>query len=596
MYTLGIIKRIWNALSTSRRRQFIVLAFFTILVGITEIGVAGFISVLGITLSSPESIQNIPLIHQIYELDYIKNIPLPEATKPIILTLSLIVLASAIKCLLNLIMTVQTFKISQSICWDFAEKLFKNYMRAPYIWHSQRNSANLHTHLVWRSNVGVYCSCILTIFSKLTISLFLAVGGFIVAPFEFFIFCFLASFFSLLVYKFTQKQASACGENLKEINLSANKLSLAALQGLREVQIYNQQKAFEKAYLKHAKPSILAMTQVGVYPSIPAWVLESIGMALLLLVVLIMSYRGSSLVEISGTLAMLAAVSWRLLPSMTAVVGNILQLKLYYAQVEVILDDLEVKCSPRINSHSSFEKSLELKDISFTYPKTDEPALENISFKISHGQMVAFVGVSGSGKSTLISILSGLFSQTSGKILVDDKEVIAAPGYLKIGYVPQSPYLMDASLAANVAFSDFGNEPNIEKVLQCCRLAAMDFIDELPLGIDTILGERGMRLSGGQIQRVAIARALYSDPDILIFDEATSALDGAAEAAIQKTIVSLHKNLTIIVIAHRLSTVEECDSIHWLKDGSIFRSGTVAEVLPEYSQFLQEKSSEYIVQ
>ncbi len=594
MYTFAILKRIWKELSSSRKKQFIVLTLFTILVGFTEISVAGFISVLGITLSSPDSIQSIPIIHQLYELEFIKNIPLSEAAKPIILILLLIVIASAIKCLLNMIMTLQTFKISQTICWDFAEKLFKNYMRAPYLWHSQKNSANLHTHLVWRVNVGIYCSCVLTIFSKLTIAIFLAASGFIIAPFEFLIFCSLASFFSLLVYKFTQSKASACGEELKEINLGANKLSLAALHGLREVQIYNQQEAFEKAYTQYAAPAISAMTRLGIYPSIPAWVLETIGMALLLLVVFIMSYRGANLVEISGTLAMLAAISWRLLPSMTAVVGNILQLKLYYAQVELILDDLDVENSPAINAHTPFEKSLELKEVSFTYPKANEPSLENVSFKVSHGQMVGVVGVSGSGKSTLISIISGLYAQSSGKILIDDKEVCSSPGYLKIGYVPQSPYLMDASLAANVAFSDFGNEPNIEKVMHCCRLAAMDFIDELPLGVDTILGERGMRLSGGQIQRVAIARALYSDPDILLFDEATSALDGAAEVAIQKTIVSLHKNITIIIIAHRLSTVEECDSIHWLKDGTLYRSGKVEEILPEYSQFLKTKSTEYI--
>ena len=159
-----------------------------------------------------------------------------------------------------------------------------------------------------------------------------------------------------------------------------------------------------------------------------------------------------------------------------------------------------------------------------------------------------------------------------------------------IGYVPQTPFLLNASIAENVAFSQWGGKIDRERVLRCCRMAAMDFLDELPEGMDTVIGERGVRLSGGQVQRVAIARALYEEPQMILFDEATSALDGASEQAIQNTINSLSGQVTMVVVAHRLTTVEKCDYIYWIQDGRMNKRGSPDIVLPEYEEFLKKRS------
>ena len=199
--------------------------------------------------------------------------------------------------------------------------------------------------------------------------------------------------------------------------------------------------------------------------------------------------------------------------------------------------------------------------------------------------MIGLVGFSGSGKSTLVNVLSGLLPHDKGNIFIDDTVLTRAntPGWLEnIGYVSQSPFILDATLAENVALSRWGEEIDRARVLKCCEMAALDFIDDLEGGIDTVLGDRGVRLSGGEAQRVAIARSLYSDPGLIIFDEATSALDMKNEQAIHHTVLSLHNQVTMIIIAHRLTTVENCDYLIWLDKGRIKMQGSVAEVLPSY--------------
>ncbi len=590
MHTYKLLEKIWKNLSKQLRKKFLIIAIFTVFVAFLELSVAALISLLGVVLTSPQEILHMPVVSTLYNSEIIHNISIDDSMKPLIIILILMVVANIIKNTCAALLFFKNEKLSQTICWEFSQRLLDNYLHASYTWHSQKNSAHLQTHLTWRTSIGIYCSLTLTIFAQLIVTIALVGGAFYLAPFEMLIFFSLATLSAACVYILTKQKTSYCGNQVKQINLDANKLSLSALQGLREVQIYNQHEAFKKAYNNYVEPAVYNTTRLQAYPYIPSWVLESTGILLLLIVVCMMYVSGNDLTDIAGTMALLVAVSWRLLPAMNKVLSNILQLKLYFPQAESVLNDLEIKDIMATPARVTFEKSLALQNISFTYPKTKQSALENISFSIEKGQMIGFVGVSGAGKSTLIALLTGLLNPSTGQILVDDNKVSTGPGYLKVGYVSQSPYLMDASLAVNVAFSQFGVPPDKGRILQCCQSAAMDFLEELPQGIDTVLGERGVRLSGGQIQRVAIARALYSNPDILIFDEATSALDGAAEAAIQKTILSLHKDITIVMIAHRLSTVEACDTIHWLKDGTLYRSGSAKSILTEYETFLKQTS------
>ncbi len=212
--------------------------------------------------------------------------------------------------------------------------------------------------------------------------------------------------------------------------------------------------------------------------------------------------------------------------------------------------------------------------------------VRDFNFDIQKGKTVGIIGTSGAGKSTLVDLLIGLLKPVTGSILIDGRPLTRdlLPQWLDItGYVPQSPYIYDGTLAENIAFGMEKSEIDRDRVFKCCTMASMDdFIHDLPDSIDSFIGERGVKLLGGQQQRVAIARALYKQPEVMIFDEATSSLDTKSEKAIQKTIYSFKGKQTLIIIAHRLSTVEDCDKLIWLEKGRVKMTGRPEEILKAY--------------
>ena len=234
-----------------------------------------------------------------------------------------------------------------------------------------------------------------------------------------------------------------------------------------------------------------------------------------------------------------------------------------------------------------FEKSITFDNVSFKYESAHKPSLSDVSFSIGIGESVGIVGPSGAGKSTLVDLLLGLLQPTTGRILVDGTPINSSLGgwQRNLGYVPQSIYLIDDSLAKNVAFGLDDAEIDQDRVMESIKLAQLsEFIDSLPLGVETVVGERGVRLSGGQRQRIAIARALYENPGILVLDEATSALDSATEAEVMDAVRQLQSTRTVIIVAHRLTTVAHCDRIVRIEDGRL-------EEVP-VGEFIGQDSSE----
>jgi len=371
------------------------------------------------------------------------------------------------------------------------------------------------------------------------------------------------------------------------------KLIHTGLNGIRDILICQQQENFIRQYTAAEQRFMQGQSVLPVFPPMPSWILEFVGITLLLGTVLLLRWQDASLAHVSATLALLAAVAWRLLPIMNRVVQGLLQMQQQLPTVDPILQKLhEVETLPQDRSEERpcpLQQQICFEHVCFRYPGTAEghaDALHDINLHIPKGSMVGLIGPSGAGKSTLVSLLTGLYTPSSGNILVDGQKMDAGlrTGWMRgIGYVPQNPFLLNGSLAENIAFSQWGEEIDRDRVRECCRMAAMDFLDDLENGIDTIIGERGVRLSGGQLQRVSIARALYNHPQVIIFDEATSALDTATEQAIQQTIESLRSHMTVIIIAHRLTTVEKCDWLYWVEKGHIQMYGNAEEVLSEYN-------------
>tara|TARA_B100000787_G_C16123367_1_gene263775 strand:- start:112 stop:966 length:855 start_codon:yes stop_codon:yes gene_type:complete len=236
----------------------------------------------------------------------------------------------------------------------------------------------------------------------------------------------------------------------------------------------------------------------------------------------------------------------------------------------------------------SLNSYLELKSVFFNYPNTSKPSLEKINIRINHPSKIGIVGKTGSGKTTLVDIILGLFDPTSGDLIVDGEKINSENIHSwqqNLGYVPQDIYLVDDTIERNIAFAALNNDIDFEKVKKAAKLAGIDeFINSLPAKYSTSVGEKGVRLSGGQLQRIGIARALYFDPALIVFDESTSALDGETERAIMDAINTLSSKKTIIIIAHRLSTLVDSDAIYEMKNGNIVATKTYQELLSEVNE------------
>jgi len=314
------------------------------------------------------------------------------------------------------------------------------------------------------------------------------------------------------------------------------------------------------------------------------------------LVMLYMMRNPDGLQGALPTMSVYAFAGYKLMPALQQVYAQLSRMRFAGPALEVLYNDMStlqaVNHSNADNEESMMGLStkIRLSDVSYSYPNTEQLALNNCSLEIQVNTTVGFVGTTGAGKTTAIDVILGLLRPKGGSLWVDEEEITAInirSWQRSIGYVPQHIYLSDDSVAANIAFGVPKARVSIAAVEQAAKLASLhDFvIQEMPEGYDTLVGERGVRLSGGQRQRIGIARALYHDPAVLIFDEATSALDNLTEQSVMKAISTLSHRKTIIMIAHRLSTVKECDKIFFLEHGNVVESGTYDELLLNNNKF-----------
>lgn len=569
--------------------RFVWISILNVVMGFFEIGIAGGISFLGVAMSSPESLKNIPLLYDVASsLNFFHNVP--DTLVMLFVILAAICCATVIKnCMLAYITWLQNY-FAQMLAWNTGEMLFKRFLCAPYLWHTHQNSSELITILNWKSLIASFVVACLTFVTQLVIAVFLFGGAIIANPKASSILFISIIIIGIMLQKYSRKKLYTLSKKLTDYDLFISKTSLQGLQGIAEVIIYDRKKTLLNEYTKSIEGYSKTFSLQAMFPNLPQWSLESAGMLLMLAVLLYLIMQGASVAETTGLITLLAAISWRLLPAANKTISAVMTMRSHQPYVEKILNALNAAqetSSLEFKKVLPFKESIELRDISFKYPAAEKLALNQLSLQVTKGKCVGFVGLSGSGKSTLSSIIIGLVAPDSGTLSVDGQPWDPTTSRLKIGYVPQHIYLTDASLAENVAFSHWGEEIDEERVLRCCQMAAINFLEDLPEGIHTILGERGVRLSGGQLQRVGIARALYDEPELLIFDEATSALDSAAEAEVQSTIATLRSSVTQLIIAHRLSTVLECDEVYWINKGEVALHGTPDEVLPQYEAYLQ---------
>ncbi len=386
----------------------------------------------------------------------------------------------------------------------------------------------------------------------------------------------------LLIAKVIKPIMAKYGDEAREINAKTNSWIIQAVSGIKEVKVSNIDKFFVENYQKYAYKGAQINRNCNVLANAPRLIIESVTISVLLAFISILLFYGKDVEQLMPQLSAFAVAAVRLLPSANRISAaynslaynepNLIALNETMRSIKEIEDNDEQTKNNGINI--TLTKECELKNVTYMYPNSDKVVLDNADMVIPVGKSVGIVGTTGSGKTTSVDILLGLLNIYEGSILSDGVDIREDyTGWLsKVGYIPQMMFMLDDTIAANVAFGVDEKDIDIDQVNRALDEAKiLDFINTLPEGINTKIGERGVRLSGGQRQRIGIARALYNDPELIVFDEATSALDNETEAAIMDSVNSLHGKKTMVIIAHRLTTIEGCDIVYRVEDGKIVR-------------------------
>ncbi|MCL2051965.1 MAG: ABC transporter ATP-binding protein/permease [Lachnospiraceae bacterium] len=353
-----------------------------------------------------------------------------------------------------------------------------------------------------------------------------------------------------------------------------------SLHGIKEITVLNRAFYFIESYRKNYRQYVNVTRKNSLMVNTPKYIVETICIIGMIIAIIIkLNFGRSDTADFVSQLAVFAVAAFRLLPSANRINEHISGISTTLPSVNLVYEDIKgieavenSKAFEQENKEWHFEKSIVARYISYTYPKTDKKILDNAECEIPKGKTVAFIGSSGAGKTTMADIILGLLEPQFGKVTVDDMNIFKNLDLWRqhIGYIPQAIYLSDDTIRNNVAFGISEDEIDQNAVDEAISKAQLsDFVESLPEGLDTFVGDRGVRLSGGQRQRIGIARALYHDPEILILDEATSALDNETENAVMNAIDSFHGMKTILIIAHRLTTIKNADIIYEIEDGKI---------------------------
>lgn len=470
--------------------------------------------------------------------------------------------------------------------------LLKKYLSQPYPFFLNRNSSELSKNIlaeIDRLVTGIITNALQS-FSKLIMILSIVTLLVIVEPMLAISVMTVLGGAYFVIYRLIRKKLVNAGKVSSLVTRKRYQTINEVFGAIKELKVMGRERNFLNAYTGHASEFAHAETLSQLSPMVAKYTIEAVAFGGMLLIALYLIATHEGISKFMPLLALYALAGYRLMPAMQQLFASYTLFRYHQAALDILFVENQIsayefnKPEPLV-----FQKQLQLKNIAYSYPNAQAPALKNINLQIPIHRTIGFVGMSGAGKTTLIDILLGLL-QPTGEIIVDGTPITSAnvrAWQQHIGYVPQNIFLSDASIASNIALGVPEGSIQLEAVIQAAKLANLhEFITtQLPQGYDTFVGEKGVRLSGGQRQRIGIARALYHDPELLIFDEATSALDGVTEKVIIEAINKLAKRKTILLIAHRLNTVKDCDEIYVLNQGEIVGQGRYQDLLLNNQSF-----------
>jgi ABC-type multidrug transport system fused ATPase/permease subunit len=569
-------KLLWDVLQANERRSLLGV-FALILVGtlLETFSVGMMIPVLSVIASEDQKISLL-----LFAIE-------PSLTK-----------SQLIQLAVGLMLTVYVFKnvfLSISI-WiqrgfltrvtsRLASRMLEVYVRQPYAFHLRQNSSKLirntqDAQLIVAGGIEP----MLTILTEGLIAAALFLVLVVIEPVGTICVIGLLLCATFLFQRFFDRKLQRWGTERQVQKGSIIQTIQQGLGAVKDIQVLGREDWFVNEHRERQSLDAGLLRRINTVQAIPRLWLEVMAMAGLAGLVAIMLASGKDIDKIIPTVGLFAATSFKVLPSINKLVNSKQTLKVSRSTIETIHDDLDLSINTNPTSQNlNFQfKGIEVKNLNFKYEKSGQSVLSDINLKILSGEAVGFVGQSGSGKSTLIDIMLGLLDPLSGSVFVNENSIheMKKDWQKTIGYIPQTIFLMDDSLRRNIAIGIADAEIEEVAIVEALKSAQLeDFVASLPEGLDTVVGERGVRLSGGQRQRIGIARALYHRPSVLVLDEATSSLDTETEHGVMQAVQALQGDKTVIIVAHRLSTVEYCDRLYRLDAGRIVDEGTFDEVM-----------------
>ncbi len=505
----------------------------------------------------------------------------PSHTMLVMYAMMSLVCAYLLKNLFLAFMTWRQMRFAFDMQAQLSQRLFALYLRQPYTFHLQRNSAQLLRNVTGEVTLLTNSAVVpgLLLLSEGFVLAGLCTVLFIVEPLGAFIVVTVLGLVAGAFYRISRPRLARWALARQHHEGFRIQHLQQGLHGAKDVKVLGREDEFLTQYREHNIQSARAGQLYSTLAQMPRLLLEVLAITGFAVLVATMLAQGRPLEAVLPTLGLFAAAAFRLMPSVNRALTSIQSMRYGMPVINTLHAELQLEPQAMRSGEATqrpFNRQIELRNVSFVYATAREPALDQLSLAIQRGESIGFIGTSGAGKSTLVDILLGLLTPTHGEVCVDGRNVQSClRGWQdQIGYVPQSIFLTDDSIRRNVAFGLPNPQIDDASVWRALQAAQLDeFVRALPQGLDTLVGERGVRLSGGQRQRIGIARALYHDPDVLVLDEATSSLDAATEREVMRAVEQLHGSKTLLIVAHRLSTVEQCDRLYSLQRGKIVDSG-----------------------
>lgn len=589
-----VIKQLFSLLTEKQLKQFYILQVLVIIMAFTELlgiaSIAPFMALVGdISILETNSV-----FAQLYQFSGLSN-PIDflfyaGVTVLIMLTFSTIVS----------MFTIWKLSIFGSrIGTEIADRLYTYYMQQSWQFHASGSSAQLTKQVSTEAAriSGGIVQPLMQMNAKLVLALFISISIVIYDPLIAILGLLIFSLAYFLLYSMVRHKLVSNGQKLSDVSTDRFRLMNEGFGGIKDVLLLNRSHDFIERFQNSGKVYARAQGTNIAISQVPRYFIELIAFgAMVSLVLVLIKIHSGNLGEVLPILAVYALAAFKLLPALQQIYSSVSQIKGNVAAFDAVKGDLEQSFeSQKVVTHNSRPESMNLKkaitlnNIEFSYPGKDKPAVNGVDMTIPVNSVVGLVGSSGSGKSTLIDLILGLLIPQQGNLCVDGVNITTENKRTwqdLLGFVPQSIFLSEGSIAENIAFGLPADDIDMNQVMKAVALAHLkELVKDLPDGVNTKVGERGVQLSGGQRQRIGIARALYHKAEVLVFDEATSALDGITEKIVMDAIHEFSGKKTIIMIAHRLKTVQKCDIIYLMKHGDIVDSGTYDELVLKNSEF-----------